>query len=531
MKKKFASILADLRGPRLAMMVGMVIFAGLYSLESLVNFYLFRSDGLDMAYFNQVAWDYAHLQYAIYHLYPWGTFGNVFADHFGPSIFLFSWLTYFFGNYTLLLVQMGFILAGGIGMYKLVGLECERIPATLLEAKASSLRITMYKWLPFAAAIHFWAMFPVVSSLGFDYHTIVLAAMVLPWFFYFFLRQKWGIAFGFFLFGLLCKESVAIWFVFICIGLLFVSPGTIEKSPETSKKTLKNHRIAAIGLLVFTGLYFILVMGVIMPAFMEAGQSFRHFKYHVAGENGWEAYQTLINRPAYLLEAFFSNFEPQAGRMIGFKGETLIMVFLCGGFALLKKPGLFIMVLPIFLQKFLNDDPLKWSVHLHYCIEFTPLLTWVMFLWILSIKQDKWMAVAAVVAPLLCMALTYNIMVTPFGKKGHAYLTEKTNIFSKKHYVNGAFDVNTVYEALETLPPHGIISAQNKLTPHLAMRDTLYMFPKVHNADYIIVNTADSHYPTPTKEEFDERFGKYLNSPEWVVTFNKPPCIVLKRIR
>ena len=54
------------------------------------------------------------------------------------------------------------------------------------------LRFPENKYLPFLAVVHFFSMWGIYSALSYDYHDNVMAAMFVPWLFYFFVEKKFG---------------------------------------------------------------------------------------------------------------------------------------------------------------------------------------------------------------------------------------------------------------------------------------------------------------------------------------------------
>ena len=99
------------------LIMAMAAFATIYVLISLVNHYNFRTYALDLGLYTNALWDYAHFQ--------WNDSGvfkqvneNLLADHFDLYLIIFSPFSYIFGSYTLLILQISFVLLGGAGVYR-----------------------------------------------------------------------------------------------------------------------------------------------------------------------------------------------------------------------------------------------------------------------------------------------------------------------------------------------------------------------------------------------------------------------------
>ena len=67
--------------------------------------------------------------------------------------------------------------------------------------------------------------------------------------------------------------------------------------------------------------------------------------------------------------------------------------------------------------------------------------------------------------------------------------------YEKEHYENKAFAVNELNEILDLIPSSGSVSAQSAIVPHLAMRDSIFLFPTERGANYILLNVNDNTYP------------------------------------
>ena len=100
---------------------------------------------------------------------------KVLCDHFDLYLLLLSPLVYVFGSYTLLVIQIASILLGGWGVYKLIGLYTDD------------------EWIPIFACAVFFVSFGIIHALSFDYHSNVLATMMLPWLLYYIKLRRFGL--------------------------------------------------------------------------------------------------------------------------------------------------------------------------------------------------------------------------------------------------------------------------------------------------------------------------------------------------
>src|SRR5581483_4620763 len=106
-----------------------ILFGIIYATTGIANHYYFRSYTLDYGIFNYTLWDYAHfhntpaVMYTPIEKHPMALTETHFSDTLFclvPFYWLLNWLT---GTYTLILIQVAFILFGAWGVYKLVEMK------------------------------------------------------------------------------------------------------------------------------------------------------------------------------------------------------------------------------------------------------------------------------------------------------------------------------------------------------------------------------------------------------------------------
>src|SRR5688572_22047336 len=313
----------------------MLFFACIYVSISIYNHYNFRTFACDLGIKNQVIWDYAHGRMNYNSIMPeLDGKVNVLANHFEPILFIVAPLYYLFGSYTLLIVQIGFILLGGYGVYKyLTEISGDRIFAALGMAM-------------------FFSMWGVFSALSFDFHTNVLGAAIVPWIFYAIQQKKRWLWLVTLIVILLCKENMALWMAFVGLGIIF-----------HWRKDKKRRNIGLYTTLI-SALYFIVVMKFAMPYFANGQMEYLHFKYSALGSTWTEALSTVFTRPGYTFRLLFeSHIE---GGNIDFNDKAKMQlhefVLLSGGIFLVLRPQFLIMLIPIYAQKLFSDDAVKWSI-------------------------------------------------------------------------------------------------------------------------------------------------------------------------
>ena len=471
-----------------------LFFGVIYCLISLINHYNFRTYAWDLGIYNQTIYDYAHFSINQNTVLQPST-NNILSDHFSLIHFLISPLYWIFKSYTLLVVQIVAILFGGVGVYKCIKEKSKNEKFSVL------------------AMVHFFSLWGIYSALGFDYHDNVVGAMFVPWFIYLLIKEKYLYAFFSFLLLLISKENMILWGIFLALGMLMIHY-------KNSKQ-----RFFLIGLTIFSTLFFLLVMKLIMPALADEGKEYVHFRYSILGESFGEAIVNLFKHPLKYLEAFFTNFLDNTEAK-GIKKEFFFVFLISGGFVMLRKPKYLIILLPILGQKLLSDDYMKWSLNYQYSIEFAPILSIALFEYLSEhIKKHllKWGLLAALIAG--------GITIIKIEDRLPSWSSSiNMKFYSKKHY-NIDYNRSNVQEAINIIPVNAEVSAEANIVSHLASRKIIYQFPKIDNAKYIILMPNDGYnYPLP-KEELDKMIADLILSKKWNILKKNEDVILLKKIQ
>lgn len=480
-----ASVSSSSRKP---LWVLLAVFAVLYGLVSLVNHYLFRTYALDLGFYTKALYDYRHFQWN-YSEIIFEQPTNMLGGHFEPILFLLAPLSFLFGSYTLPLVQMAFLLWGGYGVYQYF-----RDSGQVLSLSATAF---------------FLGYFSVFGALAFDFHTNVIAASLVPFLFLAVKQNRPAWFAGAFVAILLCKENMAIWLFFIGTGLAL---------QQWKNKPWRNR------LLLFSGLslaYFGVLMYAVIPQLSPTG-AYTGFLYTGLGNTPQEAVQYMLSHPVDTFIRLFTNTSPYPVND-GYKAEFHMFVLLTGLPLLLFRPGYVWMLLPLYLQKMLHDQPTLWGIAGHYGVEFAPIMTVGVFEVIRSIRRERLRKGLAVGMAVMSLALTFHSMditVTYTDKN-------RIRIYQKRHY-SQAYAVQPVHRILNEIPADAGVSAQTVFVPHLALREHIYQFPIVKDATYIVYSLRENSYPY-TSEEFLRLLQPYTDSPHWEVWRRHEDFYVLRK--
>jgi uncharacterized membrane protein len=475
----------------------MAFFATIFCAISLVNHYNFRTYALDLGLHNHAMFDYRSLRFNYSTLIQPKYFGiNQLGDHFDLMVALLAPFSYIFGSATLLLAQITAIVFGGFGMYLYFKEKC-----------------APHSNLPYLALFHFYSIWGIYSALAFDYHSSVIGAMLVPWYIYYFSKQNSIMSLLFFVLIIICKETMALWLFFIHLGLLF----------EHRKNKVQLIRLVWFGSISI--IYFIFMLGLVIPAFSNTSNGYIHFEFEVLGKNPFEAIKTILHQFQLVITYLFESHLTERNT-VGIKTELHLFVLISGGFALFLKPQYLIMLIPIYAQKLFNNDPTKWGLNSHYSIEFVPIIVFALYSWIIDTNFTKPKQLIAFTFLIICVGSTYSSLEK---RCSIYYEKEQANFLDISHYKQ-SFDGKNIHTAIAAIPSDAKVSASTALVPHLSFRKVIYQFPWVADANLIILMRENSHTYPLSKENFETKIKELKNdSLNYVELFNKDNLLIFKR--
>jgi len=416
---------------------------------------------------------------------------NLLADHFDLYLILFSPLSLLFKTYTLLIVQILAILSGGLGIYKYF----------FLTQKGQS--VGLY------AVLYFFLFYGVFAALAFDYHSNVVAAAQVPWFFYLLKRKNLLGAGILLLFILISKENVSLWMSFVSLGLAIEYWNDIR-----IRNYLLLCMVACLG-------YFFMITSFVMPA-LSTQKHYEHFNYSFLGEDPLEAIKTLILSPIGSFKTLFIN---HTGHPFGeyVKLEFHLITLISGLFILFRKPQYLLMLIPIYFQKLYNDNYVMWSVSSQYSIELAPIMAIGIFEVLSGIKKRRSRRVLSIAVLIATLSCTIRIMDYTEIHMDRS----RMRIYQARHYTKH-YDVGVIKRELNKLPKGAVVSAQSPFLSQLSYRDKIYQFPMIKNAEYVVYSSLESPYPLD-RDAFSTYTNELEGSEEWDVFFSNDHFKILKR--
>jgi uncharacterized membrane protein len=473
------------------------LFAIIYCLISFPNHYLLRTDALDLGMLNHALYNFAHFDINYFTLSYDGSSVNYFGDHFSPITILYAPFYYLFGSYTLLIIQIFAILFGAVGLFRY--------------ARYKLPHINDYKLL---IVIQFLSIWGIYSALSFDFHNNVIGAMMVPWLFLYYDKQKNIKFLLFFVLILATKENMSLWLFFIVLGII------IKERNFNFRKLLKFE----IPILIFTIVYFVVVVGLLMPWFREGNGFDQLSRYELLGNNLSEIIATLFTRPGYVLSLLYENTTGNP-TYDGIKAELHMMVIVSGGFLFILRPYYIIMLIPIYAQKMFSNQFGTWGINVQYSIEFAPIISLCVIDFFSSIKKSKYIILGLV---LICASTIFYTHKTLENRKSKWY-KRQNSVFHKKEHYETPFDVKNIYDQIFKIPKNITVSASGNLSPHLAFRDQVYLFPKIGDSEFVALLKTDKTYPL-TPERYYELIEKLKRNKKYKIWYENEELVIFKKV-
>lgn len=482
-----------MKSDRKILLIVVFTFGLIYSLVSLVNHFLFRTYALDLGLYNHAVYLFSRFTPAIYTLDITGNEMNFFATHWSPIVFLYVPFYYIFGSYTLLLIQVMALLAGGIGVYK------------YSQSKGLDSRISLL------IIIFFYSIWGLFSALAFDFHNTVIAAMCLPWFIYFIERGKKLQSGIFFLLIISAQENMALWMIFILVALLVPICG--------QKKHMVRFKLI---LLIFSVVWFIVLIKMIIPGLLSEDVPGQLTRYSHLGASSGEILKNIVSDPINTLKLLFINTSGDPAYS-GIKRELHIMMLLSGGLALFFRPRYLIMLLPLYGQKLFSTDYALWGINYHYSIELVPLLALSVTEAILLIKDKRWRFISIIMVTLVTMTATITVTEK---RQSKWYNRTNARFYHPEHY-RSPYNRREIMKGLDLVPENSIVSSSSELSPHLAKSAKIFHFPVVKDAEYIVLlKNAQSTYPLST-QEYSDKIREIRASGKYSVGYESEDLVIL----
>ncbi len=444
---------------------------------------VYQTRAFDLGIYDQAAWNLVHgngFRSTIVE-----GFDTLLADHFEPILLLLAPLYLLWESpKALLLVQTVGLALGALPVYLLArdalvaarvrgpaaaDTREERAPASVLLEVAALCLTAVYLLHP---AVH--------SANVFEFHPSALAIPLLVYTLYALRRRKRLLFFVFSVLVMSTKEVMPL--TTFAVGLYAL--------------LIWRERWMGLGALVLSGLWFVLAVWVVIPHFNPEGQS-RYFVlyYGWLGTSFGEILARLVSHPELLWQRL-----TRADSLAYYAGLLQPVAYL----SLLGLPVL-LLATPALALNVLSDFPLqhRTTSFFQYAAAIVP------FVLVAAVDGIAFLAqhlgglldrgripprrTVAAVASGLVLAASVAVQFQ------HGYLP-----FSRDFYLAPrTAQVDAAEVIVSQVPPGASVSADLQLATHLSHRESIYLYPNLHDADYLAIDVRLRDGPFPSRDQYD----------------------------
>jgi uncharacterized membrane protein len=427
------------------------------------------------------------------------------ADHFQPILLPIALLySAWQSPKMLLLIQTIGLALGALPVYWLArdGLQSLLAGISDSDGEAAGVGSSVPGALIELSALAFAAVYlllPALHSANLDeFHPGTLAAPLLLYALHFMRQRRSALFFLFTFLALTTKEVIPL--TTVLVGLYVI--------------LIRRERGMGLAVSVMSILWFVLAFVIVIPHFSPYGQSpylapselgeealtYSSF-YSSLGDNAGEIVVRLITQPSLLLE-----------RVASRTGLAYINALL-SPLAYVPLLGLPVLLLatPTLLMNLLSDYAIQQRIthFFHYAVLMVPFLMvaaldGATFLArrlhrplgkLLPAERRPEMLAAAIFAGLSGLILVSTL----FTQWRHGFLP-----FSRDFYlVDRSRRMDAAESIVEQVPQVGVVSADHTLVPHLSQRESIYVYPSLHSADFVAADVTYRNGPFNPRDHHD----------------------------
>lgn len=438
--------------PLVLLALAVLAYAFYFSYLTITRYAAFEARALDMGNLVQAIWNTAQGNW--FHLTNQPGIVNRLSLHVEPIIIPISWLYRLHSTpETLLILQSTVIALGALPVFALGRLKLRN------------------DWLALIFAVSFLLNPSIQGANWLEFHPVALAPTFLLAAFYFLFAGKVGWYALFAVLAASCKEEISL-LVFMVGLYAWLSLGRRKLGWITMALSM------AWALLAVFGIQNLLAAGNI------------HWdRYGYLGESPAEMLQTLLLQPGTVFAQL-----SQANAL-----QYVLLLMLPVAFTSLLAPEVLLLSLPSLAINLLADyPPMHQITGLFYA---APIVPFVIVSGIVGVERlDRWLDNRSstsgdvgrqrrVVGRLVVGGAI--IVGTLTAQSLYGYLPGSGNyrLFPVTERHRRAVDL------IAQIPPDAKLSAQDRLNPHVAQRETVYIFPRIDDADTVFVDVAGPAWP------------------------------------
>lgn len=431
--------------PQWLLALAVVIYAILFSDLTLTRYAAFEARALDMGNLHQTVWNTA--QGNFFHMTNQPGVVNRLSLHVEPillPIAAFYWLHD--GPETLLILQAVVVALGALPLFALAKLKLHN------------------EWLALCFGVAFLLNPSIQAANWLEFHPVTLAPTFLMAAFYFLVAGRTGWYTLFAVLAASCKEEM---------GLLLFMIGLY------AFLWLRRYRLGLVTMLFALGWSLTAVL-VIQQIFADGNIHWSRYDY--LGVTPVQKVIALLTQPGIVLAQL------QRADVLGYLWAALQPV----GLTALLAPEVLLLALPSLAINLLADFPPMHEVYT--LIYIAPIVPFVMLASVMGTARTyQWLAMRqprqATTAGWTLSALV--LLGAGYTQYQHGYLPGGGNhqrfVITDHHRAAASI--------IAQIPPDAKVSAQDKLDPHVAGRKTIYIFPRVDDADTIFLDVTGPAWP------------------------------------
>jgi uncharacterized membrane protein len=463
-----------------------LLVAVLYSSLSILRHRHFTSGAYDLAIFDQVIWQYSQFHAPLSSVRSNLLTENLLGDHFHPILALLSPLYWFTDSVEALLIAQALLFAIAI------------VPIFLFTEKRLGKLAAYLFSLSYAM---FWG---IQRAVEFDFHEIAFAVPLVALSIYFIDEKRWRAYFICLVLLLLTKENLSVTIFFFGVYLV-------------ATRQFKQGLISmAAGVVWFFAAVKVLIPFFIEPSTMRADRMnsyYRYWSYNQFGPDPLSAFKTVITNPLLLIKTLFSP---------AVKLQTYWYIFHPFLFLAFFSP-LFILAVPLILERFLSEGTHFWGMDFHYSAILAPVVIMASVDGLARITgRIKRANTRYLIIPASILVLAINLYLLP--------RFPLWNLTSLNYWQLSSSD-RAGHKAVSLIPQGASVATQSPITPHLSHRRMIYVLNPltiIPDSDFIVASERITSFPFPSFQ--DVKY--YLDAQEargYRKIFEQEGWIVLKR--
>lgn len=446
----------------------MAIYFLTYSFLSIWRHESFHSTILDLGNFEQILWNTAHGRLFELSTRPWTT--TYLGDHFSLILLLPAVIYKLLPATITILIMQTMILAGSGYLVFLI---------------AKKLRFSDGEALGFLAI---YLTFPALGFINmFDAHANIFAIPLGFLVIYSYLARKFNWITVAILLLLSVKEDLALVVIGFGLALMFS----------------KRDRWYGLFISALAAAWFVGVINILIPYFGQGNDFHYTSQYAQLGLHG--GILSALASPAQLIREFFSL--PKIAYFEVLMGSLLFLPILAGRWFLPVLFGL----MPIML----NSQTGFLTITYHHAASFLAFIFFTMMIVVryfgrcLKIRTKRLQLIILTVQGLIISGAIF----TNFLPNNYC----KSYFCVRKYEKIGIINIS---KAAKMIPKDASLSVSNNLGAHFDKRKSLYVFPRVEEADYVLVDESTIGQ-WGNFDEDNKGFEKLKNSPNYEIRYSR----------